>query len=381
MKNSISVFRHRETIGWIDLLRVIAIALVVVSHCCDHYTAFGIDDPEFALGSFVGSLVRPCVPLFAMMTGVLLFPVKRDMSLTSFYRKRIVRIIVPLIFWSLMLPLVNFLAYTYVWPHPANISLGGPYNVETLVNRLYTWIFNFNYDTIPLWYVYMLIGIYLVIPIVSRWLETASDRDVRVLLCLWVFSLVVPYIQYLAPSLGYQGNYGNMGIWGVCSWNAFGSFYYVSGFTGYMILANYLMRHPVRCSSLKLALITVPMFIVGFIVTYSGYVGMMPSQNWTLIEMFWSFCSINVLMMTLPVYLWVERTQVKSSPLMTSLAIMSFGVYLCHFSIVQWGYEVFYSMGLSVPLRLACNVVCSLAVSYAIVWLMMQSRLLRRFVA
>lgn len=381
MKNLLSTYRERETIGWIDLLRVIAITMVVISHCCDNYTAmYGISDSDFTLGAFIGSLVRPCVPLFAMMSGVLLFPVKQGMPLTTFYRKRIGRIFWPLVFWSLILPTVNFLAYNYVWPAPANLSLVGPYTVETLVNRLYTWIFNFNYDTTPLWYIYMLVGIYLVLPIVSHWLDTASDKDIRTVLCLWGITLLAPYIQYFAPSFGYLGNYGSMGIWGACTWNAFGTFYYVSGFMGYMILANYLTRHPMRCSGFKLSLITIPMFTIGFLITYGGYVSLVPSQNWTLIELFWSFCSINVFMMTLPVFLWIERTQVKATPFMTSLSIMSFGVYLCHFSIVQWGYEIFYPTGLAAPLRLTLNVAFSLLVSFLIVRLMMCTKFLRRFV-
>ena len=373
-------FRHRETIGWIDALRVIAIVLVVVSHCCDHFTAmYGVDEAGYNLGAFVGSLVRPCVPLFAMMTGVLLFPVKQD-SLMGFYRKRIGRLLWPLAFWSIVLPMANFLAYNYVWTNPQNISLVGPFNVDNLINHLYTWVLNFNYDTIPLWYLYMLIGIYMVLPIVSRWLETASNRDIRLLLYLWGFSLLVPYIQYFAPLAGYQGNYDNTGILGVCSWNAFGSFYYVSGFLGYMILAHYLLRNPIRCSAARLAVITIPMFVVGFIVTFVGYTSMMSTQNWALIEMFWSFCGINVFMMTLPVYLWVERSQVKVSPLVTRLAIMSFGVYLCHFSLVQWGYEVMYATGLPAWARLLLNAACATVLSYAVVYVMMNSRLLRRFV-
>lgn len=381
MAGTAELGRRRETIGWIDALRVIAIVLVVVSHCCDHLNAlYGTDDASYRLGAWVGSLVRPCVPLFAMMTGVLLLPVGRETSLVGFYRKRIGRLLWPLAFWSIVLPIANYLAYNYVWTDPANVSLVGPFDKANLINHLYTWIFNFNYDTIPLWYLYMLMGVYLIMPVVSRWLETATDSDVRTVLWLWCASLLVPYIQYFAPMLGYQGNYGSMGLWGVCSWNSFGTFYYVSGFMGYMILAHYLARHPVRCSTGRLAAVTVPMFAVGMAITLIGYTSMMPSGNWFLIEQFWSFCSVNVLMMTLPVFLWVERSQVKVPPIVTRLAVMSFGVYLCHFSIVQWGYEVMMATGLPVGARLALNVVLSTAVSYLIVALMMKVKALRRFV-
>ncbi len=374
--------RSRETIGWIDALRVFAILLVVLSHCCDNYTAlYGIDDGGYLLGAAFGSLVRPCVPLFAMMTGVLLLPVKRDITLGAFYRKRIGRLIMPLIFWSLALPIANYLAFNYVWPEPANHSLVGPFNVHNLVNHLYTWVLNFNYDTTPLWYLYMLIGIYLLLPIVSRWLDSANKKDIQLLLCVWAVSLLVPYIQIFAPSMGYEGNYGNMGIWGVCSWNAFGSFYYVSGFIGYMILAYYLTKYPVNMSRIKLGVALSIMFIIGYAVTLVGYMSMMSTANWALIELYWSFCSINVLMMTLPVFIVAQRSNINSRQWLTKLAVMSFGVYLCHFSIVQFGYEILYVTGLPAWTRLILNFILSVTVSYLIVWAMFSSRLLKRFVA
>ena len=66
----------RERIGWVDLLRVIACFLVVFSHSCDAFVAvFDSDRATFLQGALAGSFVRACVPLFVMMSGVLLLPV------------------------------------------------------------------------------------------------------------------------------------------------------------------------------------------------------------------------------------------------------------------------------------------------------------------
>ena len=167
---------------------------------------------------------------------------------------------------------------------------------------------------------------------------------------------------------------------GVCSWNSFGSFYYMSGFTGYMILAHYLMRNPVKCSNTRLAAITIPMFIVGYIATTSGFMSMMPSGNWALIELFL------VVLRHKCVYDDTARFPVGQALAGKSLSIGNpTGNHVVRslsvsFSIVQWGYEVMYATGLPAWLRLALNAVCSTIVSFAIVSLMMRCRPLRRFV-
>lgn len=72
-------FQKRENIGWVDLLRIIACFLVVLSHCCDPFVGqFDNDRTSFLTGAFTGSFVRACVPLFVMMSGVLLFPVRLE---------------------------------------------------------------------------------------------------------------------------------------------------------------------------------------------------------------------------------------------------------------------------------------------------------------
>ena len=208
MKDS---FSRREHIGWVDLLRVLACFLVVFAHCCDPFVGqLDADRGAFLTGAFAGSLVRCSVPLFVMMTGVLLLPVGEGMG--AFYRRRIGRIVPPLLFWSLALPLL-FFAYLHTFGAATQSPTVDPasYTVRQLVVRLYTFVFNFNYDTTPLWYLYMLVGLYLVMPVLGAWLRQASQRDLQLFLAVWGAALLLPYVEVAAPLLGYAGNGGNMG--------------------------------------------------------------------------------------------------------------------------------------------------------------------------
>ena len=211
--------KRRENIVWIDALRVLACFLVVFAHCCDPFVAyFDSNYPAFLQGCAIGSMVRCCVPLFVMMTGVLVVP--NDMSMGDFYRKRVGRLAVPLLFWSLLTPLLYFVYINYIH-QSGSMSLDlASFSAEATINKLYTFIFNFNYDTTPFWYLYMLVGLYLIMPVLNAWLKSAERKEVKLFLKVWGVSLLLPMANIVAPLLGYTGNYGNMGLWGVCDWNA-----------------------------------------------------------------------------------------------------------------------------------------------------------------
>ena len=82
-----------DHIFWLDVLRLVAILMVIAIHCTDPFNASPESraNPEFNFwGSVYGSMLRASVPLFVMMTGFLLLPVRQEAS--TFYKKRIPRV-------------------------------------------------------------------------------------------------------------------------------------------------------------------------------------------------------------------------------------------------------------------------------------------------
>lgn len=376
--------RQRENIAWIDCLRVLACFLVVFSHCCDPYVArFNADYPAFLQGCGLGSAVRCCVPLFVMMTGVLLFPVQ--VSVGDFYQKRIKRLVLPLVFWSLFLPVAYYFYFNWVDTGSASIDKT-LFTTEMTWRKLYTFVFNFTYDTTPLWYLYMLVGLYFIIPILSSWMQQASRKDIKTFLTVWVISLFIPYIRMLAPVLGYMGNYGHMGLWGECDWNAYGTFYYVSGFIGYLVLAYYLVRYPLQWSWNKTLGIGISMFLVGYAITYGGYLIMQEyfPGNYAYLEIVWLFSGINVFMMTFPIFVVVQKLPLINNRRLSRMASMTFGIYLCHFVFVQMGYDLYEEIlpeQVPVWMHIVFNALTVFAVTYMVVRLLSLNRYTRLLVA
>ena len=195
---------HR--IVWVDVLRFLAIFMVICIHCADPFNVSpeARSNPEFNFwGSIYGSFLRPCVPLFVMITGLLLLPV--NMPIQSFYKKRLLRIAVPFLVWSVLYNLFPWITgvlglssaviadvFAYASPD-ASQSFGDAMTNIALIP------FKFNVYTVPMWYLYMLIGLYLYMPFFSAWIEKANLSQKKIFLGIWVFFFWVPPI-FNSPS-------------------------------------------------------------------------------------------------------------------------------------------------------------------------------------
>ena len=294
---------NKKHIVWLDVVRFVALFTVVCCHSSDPFnyvfgdTTENIADIQF-WGAAYGSLVRPCVPLFVMITGALLLPVRTD-DTARFYKKRISRVFWPFLIWSIVYALFPW--FTGVLGcTPESILIFFPFSGEEAAQQSLALSLqsvanipmNFSNIGVHMWYIYLLIGLYLYLPIFSAWVEKASEKGKFWFLMAWAVTLLVPYYQQLvAPYL-----------WGSCSWNGFYMLYYFAGFNGYLLLGHYLRHHDFSWG--KTLGFGIPAFLSGYAVTYFGFTSVraLPEYSDELLELFFTFCSLNVAMMTIPVF-------------------------------------------------------------------------------
>ena len=353
-----------------DVVRFVAMFTVVCCHSADPFNFYpgeppaNIDQIKF-WGAAYGSFLRPCVPLFVMITGALLLPLKDDTSV--FYKKRISRVFWPFLIWSVLYNLFPWIT-GQLGLSPEVILDFFPYSGEEVARQsldvslryIAEIPLNFSIVDVHMWYIYLLIGLYLYLPVFSAWVEKASEKAKLWFLLAWGVSTLLPYYyQFVSPY-----------VWGGCSWNSFNMLYYFAGFNGYLLLGHYLRNHDWSLN--KILLVGIPMFLIGYVVTFFGfrYVTALPEYSEELLELFFTYCSLNVVMMTVPVFLLMKKVDVRSEKiksLLANLTTCGFGIYMVHYFFTGPGVVLMRALHVPVALQIPAAAVVAFAISWLIV--------------
>ena len=328
--------KAENRVVWVDWLRVAACFMVIIVHATEPFYLGGegsqiLTAADAYWSSLFDSFVRACVPLFIVASSYLQFPL--HYSSGEFLRRRAVRILVPFALWSVV--------YALVWGEPAE-------NFQNL-------LFNFNYAAGHLWFVYMLIGVYLLMPLLSPWAERVGKRELQVYLGIWVFTTFIPLIRDVVGG-GFDGMeviYGVSGLprqaltplWGEASWNTYGTFYYISGFVGYLLLGLYFRRFVGELSWRKTLAIAIPCYLGGFAVVFGGFLrrvfemsqGVFPVEGLVEKAVWWetTWCNdtIGVVLMTMAWLLLFKKIKYSGGfyqKVLLPISKASYGVYLMH---------------------------------------------------
>lgn len=273
-------------------------------------------------------LPRASVALFVVASSYLQFPLHYPAC--EFFRRRAVRILIPFFIWTVV--------YALVWGEPVQ-------NFKDL-------LLNFNYAAGHLWFVYMLIGLYLIMPILSPWAEKVGKKELQVYLGIWLFTTVIPLVRQWAGGAA-PVIYGPSGIpnaakyplWGEASWNTYGVFYYLSGFAGYMLLGLYFRKFVGELSWKKTLAVALPLFFGGFAICSLGFLsrvwadchGVFPIEGPVGLAALWEGPWLNdtlgVALMTIAWILVLRKAKGEGcfyKKIILPVSKASYGIYLSH---------------------------------------------------
>jgi surface polysaccharide O-acyltransferase-like enzyme len=146
------------------------------------------------------------VPLFIMLHGALLLKPGKNESIRLFFKKRWARIGLPFLFWG---------AIYFVWDF---VVVGIPFSLNAIIEGILAGPYT------HFWYMYVLVGLYLVTPILRVFLAQADRTIIKYFVLVWLLGVtIVPLVSSLTP------------------FTLSGNIFTTGEFVGYFVLGTYLL--------------------------------------------------------------------------------------------------------------------------------------------
>lgn len=222
--------KEKKRYYWVDLLKILACFLVVINHTGGYLLEFAgtsnFGTSLFYMIEFV--ICKIGVPLFIMISGFLLL--ERNNNFCDI-GKKIFRVFVPLFLLS---------ALVYFKANGFGISEVGDFIVQFLSDPL----------MVPFWYLYMLIGLYLVTPFLQKMVSKFEVKDYLyfIIICLIIPSILPVISAYLPVS--FSSNF-TLALLPIC--------------VGYYVAGLYLSKVPLNKKYRNIAITSMIVFFGTFL--------------------------------------------------------------------------------------------------------------------
>ncbi len=336
---------HRERIFYLDFIRVVACLFVIMMHA----SVWNYDELIGSTSFFVYALTFSISSkLFFMISGALLLPINREPR--QFIKHRLRAVLIPLAMWS-----VVYFIEMLIFDNPSKDGIK-----RVLLSVPFTPVEG------SLWFVYAMVGLYMVMPLVSRCIEAMSRRWIEYYLALWLLSGITPFIS----GVFYTVEFHHTMLASTCN------------YLGYIILGYYLHRYepPIfSCANIFKSIFAIAVICIGlplFVLTYqAAYYMPNPSDQLAAIThdlgintMVAGIVAFSVLQLLSKRFAHGNNDKSLFRTVITSISICSFGIYLCHMLVyrqVVWrllcGVEdvcMIHPLLLDALCALACFAVC-----------------------
>ncbi len=282
----------------LDVLRIAAIVAVIWLHVSGEVLVNepGPGDAEWWMGNVADAFSRWCVPLFVMASGALILPRRPDIAPWDFYRRRAARIVVPTLFWTIV-----FLGVRAIGDEAPARSLA----ISVVRGTPYY----------HLWFLYMIVGLYVAAPLISRFLDGCPQG---VVLAATALIFLVSSVESLMTKIADgERAYTFLGMW--------------PNYLGYFLAGYYLWRWPLRRVSWPLALATILACGSGIALLTGALYPVVGARAW---EITYANQQPLIILMSMAIFTSVAGSSMQFNPaaarIVGAVTPLVLGVYVMH---------------------------------------------------
>ena len=285
--------KTKERIFYFDVLRAFAIIGVIICHV-DHFFGSLTTPAQIITQMTFHDIGNIGVPIFLMISGALLLN-REYPNLEKFLKKRFARIIYPFIFWIiLILTQLYYHGYNskFIW----NVFIGEPSIT---------------------WYFWILIGIYLFIPVLNSFIKDYELKGAEYFLAIWLFTMILK-------------TFNAYPLWNYFNLDMFASF------IGYPVLGYWIANKKFSLDDKKLCIIGLIILIISLTVTvYSGYTNISMPRYENIPSI---FSGIGLFLFIMCLDRLNKFNKIKNifiGKAILSLSVCSYGMYFSHTIVVK----------------------------------------------
>lgn len=292
-------------IAYADIARILAAFAVVLLHVSGaRLIREDIGSSNFIWAAAFDCAMRWSVPLFIMLSGMLFLNKHKKLDIKKLYTKNVLRLITAFLFWSFVYNL--YTAYAECRSIPG-AALGALKNVHN--------------GAMHLWFIFVIIGLYIVLPFVRRMCENMTKREAE---CFILLSMAVTFLPKTLSSFEIFRPF-------IAYWEKF-EICYAAGYVGVFVAGWYIDTFE---RSKRERIISYALGMAGFAYMFALTLYFSVERG-VVADEFMSFKSISSFLMACAVLVWCRQAFAKkpfTRRTRSNLAFYSkytFGIYLVH---------------------------------------------------
>ena len=304
-------------ITYIDTLRVIAAIAVIVTHVSTiQIDNLPYNSTNWHIHNIFAALSRWCVPIFVMISGALFLNSSKNLDIIRLYKKNVLRIIISLFVWSFIYAIFQY------------FTIEKYHNLSSIIGLTIIGHYHF-------WFLYMILGIYIAIPIYKAIsINRATLRYFLILAFIFVFFLpgiIQLSSLFLPKQLGYI-LHNHLYFIETINFNYHHSTpKIVIGYSFYFLLGHYINTIEIKKNHLIYIIIG---GITGFL--YIAMFTFFFSDDHFFYQDFYHYLSIGTFLETIAVFCIIKNTFNHSGNCITNrISTLSFGIYIIHPMIIE----------------------------------------------